>query len=83
METFFLNSQVKDIINEFSDFPGNSGDENLPVSAGDMASVPGPGRSHMPWGSQAWEPQLLSPHALESVLHNKKSRHTENPAHHN
>lgn len=22
---FFLNSQVKDIINEFSDFPGNSG----------------------------------------------------------
>ena len=25
--------------------------KNPPVNAGDMASIPGPGRSHMPWGN--------------------------------
>ena len=30
------------------DFPGGSVVENLPVSAGDTGSSPGPGRSHMP-----------------------------------
>lgn len=74
----FLNSQVKDIINEFSRlFPGNSGDKNLPAGVeGDMVSIPGPGRSHMPWNNQACEPQLLSLHALESVLHNKEKEAT-------
>ena len=26
-------------------------DENSPANAGDMSSIPGPGRSHMPWSS--------------------------------
>ena len=30
-----------------------------------MGSTPGLGRSHMPGSNQAWEPQLLSPQALE------------------
>ena len=29
------------------DFPGSTVDENAPVKAGDMGSIPGPGRSHM------------------------------------
>ena len=29
------------------DFPGDTGVGNLPASAGDMGSSPGPGRSHM------------------------------------
>ena len=30
------------------DFPGATVDKNLPANAGDMGSIPGPGRSHMP-----------------------------------
>ena len=55
------------------DFPGSLEVKNLLASAGDMGSVPGWGRSHMPrsnWAcvpqllhlcSRAREPQLLSP----------------------
>ena len=54
--------------------------KNPPVNAGDMGSIPGPGRPHMLRGnsarvpqllslcSRARERQLLSPRALESVL---------------
>ena len=34
--------------------------ENLPASAGHTGSIPGLGRSHMPWSNWAREPQLLS-----------------------
>ena len=37
--------------NCFRGFPGGSVVKNLPANAGDMGSVPGPGRSHMPWSS--------------------------------
>ena len=30
------------------DFPGGTVVKNLPANAGDMGSIPGPGRSHMP-----------------------------------
>ena len=30
------------------DFPGGRVDKNLSANAGDMGSVPGPGRFHMP-----------------------------------
>ena len=33
------------------DFPGGPVVKNLPTNAGDMSSVPGLGRSHMPWGN--------------------------------
>ena len=32
----------------FRDFPGGAVVENPPANAGDMGSIPGPGRSHMP-----------------------------------
>ena len=44
-------------------------DKNLPASAGDMASIPGPGRFHMQWSNQAREPQPLSPHAAATEAH--------------
>ena len=34
-----------------SDFPGGSVVENSPANRGDMGLIPGPGRSHMHWGS--------------------------------
>ena len=34
--------------------------ENLPANAGDTASSPGLGRSHMLWSNWAREPKLLS-----------------------
>ena len=49
--------------------------KNLPANAGETDSIPGRGRSHIPWSSwdrephllslcsRAWEPQLLSPRA--------------------
>ena len=41
-------------------FPGGTAVENLPASAGDTGSSPGPGGSHMPRSNWAREPQLLS-----------------------
>ena len=40
-------------------FPGGSEVRNLPANAGNMGSIPGPGRSHVPWDSWACAPQLL------------------------
>ena len=45
------------------DFSGGSGGlvlKNSPANAGDMGSIPGPGRLHMPQGSWAHVLQLLS-----------------------
>ena len=33
------------------DFPGGTAVKNPPANAGDMGSIPGPGRSHMPWSN--------------------------------
>ena len=33
---------------EFENFPGGKVDRNPPANAGDMSSIPGPGRFHMP-----------------------------------
>ena len=35
----------------FGDFPGGPMAKNLPCNAGDMDSIPDPGRSHMPWNN--------------------------------
>ena len=32
-------------------FPGGAVDKKLPANAGDTRSIPGPGRSHMPWSN--------------------------------
>ena len=42
------------------DFPGGTVVKSPPASAGDMDSIPGPGRSHMPLSSRTRAPQLLS-----------------------
>ena len=44
-------------------FPGGSAVKNSPASAGDMGSIPGPGRFHMSGSDLAHEPQLLSSRA--------------------
>ena len=36
------------IKNNFFGFPGGTVVRNLPANAGDMGSIPGPGRSHVP-----------------------------------
>ena len=41
----------------------------MPANAGDMGSIPGPGRFHMPRSSQAHVPQLLSPRAATTEAH--------------
>ena len=33
------------------DFPGSPVVKNPPANAGDTGLIPGPGRSHMPWGN--------------------------------
>ena len=72
-------------LNEFSDFPADSGDKNLFANAGGMVSIPGPGRSHIPWNNQACVPQLLStcsrtcPPQQEKPLQKKKKERKEKP----
>ena len=42
------------------DFPGGAVVKNPPANAGDMGSIPGPGRSHMPQSNKTCAPQLQS-----------------------
>ena len=58
----------------FSGFPGGAVVENPPANAGDTGSSPGLGRSHMPRGNKAREPQLLSPHAATAEAHVLRAR---------
>ena len=44
--------------NTAQDFPSGAVDRSLPVNAGDVGSIPGPGGSHMPWSNWACAPQL-------------------------
>ena len=44
----------------FQGFPGGAVVKNPPANSGDTGSIPGPGRSHMPWSNKACEPHLLS-----------------------
>ena len=50
------------------DFPGATGANNLPANAGDTSSIPGLGRSHMPWSNKVHVPELLSPRAATSEV---------------
>ena len=43
--------QFKNPIRKWRDFPGGAVVKNPPASAGDMGSIPGPGRTHMPWSN--------------------------------
>ena len=67
------------------DLPGGAVVKNPPANAGDMGSIPGPGRSHMPVRHNYWAcmPQLLKPAHLEPELCNKRSHRTEKTAHGN
>ena len=63
------------------DFPGGGVVKKPPASAGDVGSVPGPGRFHMLCaphlltpGSRALKRQLVSPPAREPVLGKNRSR---------
>ena len=40
------------------DFPGGPVVKNPPADAGDTGSIPGPGRSHMPWNNETCGSQL-------------------------
>ena len=60
--------------------------KNLPAKAGDMGSIPCPGRSHKLQGNYACAPRLLSPRASTAearapklVLHKRSQRRTEKP----
>ena len=52
-----------------ADFPDGPVVKNPPASTGDTGSIPGPGRSHKPQGSEA--SQWLNPKCWEPVLYNK------------
>ena len=56
------------------DFPDGAVVKNLPASAGDTGSIPGPGRSHMPWSNWARVPQLLSLHATTTEARVPRAR---------
>ena len=67
-------------------FPRGSVVQNQPANAGDMGSIPGPGRSHMPWSNKARVPQLLSlcygaqePQLLSPCAATTEARRPESP----
>ena len=50
--------------NQLGDFPGGTVDKHPSVNAGGMSTIPGPGRCHVMWSSEAQAPQLLNLHSL-------------------
>ena len=68
--------------------------KNPPANAGEMATNPSLGRSHMQWNNKTHMTQLLrlrsrapeatntKPANLEPMLRNKKSHRNEKPLHH-
>ena len=62
-------------------FPGGTVVENLPANAGDTGSSPDLGRiPHAAEQSGPWA-TITEPVRLEPVLHNKRGRDSERPAH--
>ena len=55
------------------DFPCGPVVKNLPANVGDTDSVPGLGRPHMPWGSEACAPLLKPTCPRARALHQEKS----------
>ena len=53
----------------FGDLSGGTVGRNLPTNAGVVGSIPGLGKSHMPWSNQAGKPQLLSLFATTTEAH--------------
>ena len=45
---------------DLQDFPSGTEDMNPPDNAGDTGLIPGMGRSHTPWSSKTYVPQILS-----------------------
>ena len=68
---------------EWNDLPGGAVDKNPPDSAGDMGSVPGLERLHVPRSNKAWAPQLPKLTSLEPVLSNKRGHSNKKPIYHN
>ena len=83
-ESFYMESEGEEPkkILEMEDFPGGPVIKNLPANAGNAVSTPGAGRFYMPCGNEACVPQLLNPHTLELVFHNKRKHLNERSAHH-
>ena len=59
--------------------PGGRVVRNSPANAGDMGSIPAPGRFHVLRNNEVCGPQLLKPAHLEPVLRNKRSLCNEQP----
>ena len=51
MENLEVEHTITDIKNSTEGFPGGPVVKNPPANAGNMGSIPGSGRSHMPWGN--------------------------------
>ena len=66
--------QLTTTANMFWDFPGDPEVKNLPISAEDLGSIPGPGRSHLSWGNSASAAPLLSRQAAIKTQHSKKKK---------
>lgn len=62
------------------DFPGCPVFGNLPVNGGDIGSIPGLGRLHMPGAGKSTGHNYWSLNTLELVLCNTRSLHNENAA---
>ena len=56
-------------------------DRNPAANAGNVGSISGLGRSHVPRSNEAHVPQLPSPHAPKPVLRRKRSHCSEKPTH--
>ena len=77
--------KVKDMIsiseNNFQDSPGPVVKNPL-ANAGDIGSIPGPGRSHkLGWAELSPYTSTTEPKALELVFGSKRSHSNEKPIH--
>ena len=70
-------SHIKNIVRKL-DWLGDALVKNPPANTEDTGSIPGPGRSHMPWGTEPVHHTYWA-QCLEAVLHLKSSRCSAKP----
>ena len=63
---------------EKEDYPGGVVDESSPASAGDMGSILGPRRFHMPWEQLSPCAPTTETPCLEPVVHKERSHTVKN-----
>ena len=83
VKQLYASKKNKTSLKQHLGFPGGPVVQNPPCSAEDTSLIPGPGRSHMPWGREALALQLPKPVHPRALAPQQEKHRSEKPMHRN